>query len=572
MMSNEQVNQENRKRAREETDLEGERMGKKIKTAGITISTPAMEIPPMPMRNPSALMPTYSSFIPFSNMSVYYSVPPMQGNSYGQPYQSSSMQFIPTYTGQYIPILPLMKQIKVLSREEIEQRFDLKEYKSDSNMYDKVIKLLQALTQVPLDEKSIEEMLESKSLGINTKFKRVREKKGSKNKNKIDYVTLLNLAIENPSENAKEIVSLLIQYGANYYTSENSAQNSPLHLAASMGKDDIVNVFISCVKESEKLSEKLREYINKKNRRGKIALHFAVQNGYPKVVETLLKHNADHSITAYKSSSSSYELAVNLAKCTGAAFTKLKKMHPNDAELRVQTILIIFEKYLAITKTEIKKETSDPRRFKPQDYPHDSKEYQCVDQLFQGIEQEQLDYNLIKERLYNYVSLGLSIDAKFDMTENDWSKSRTILGVMIELHSTDPQKPFNMLPLIEVLHKKYYADFISPCAESRMRPLHLASRGGKADIVKYILDDHHLAKQINYQDSKGKTALDIATENGYSDVAQILLDAGANYGKKYSQENVSLKPSMGTGVTLFDKKSIAESTPQSNKIPSAPGM
>lgn len=96
----------------------------------------------------------------------------------------------------------------------------------------------------------------------------------------------------------------------------------------------------------------------------------------------------------------------------------------------------------------------------------------------------------------------------------------------IELFASETQK--GELAALHYLIK--YFPFLTemPIWSDSTRPLPIATKNGHLAVIKWLLTIPSIRAQINETNEKLRTPLMEAARNGYKDIAQILIDAGAN--------------------------------------------
>ena len=373
----------------------------------------------------------------------------------------------------------------------------------------------------------------------------------------------------------KEIVSLLLQYGASltsrtdsgntalhlasehehlslvkYLVEEerddlntlNHENETPLHLAARNGRDYIVTYF------AEKGCN-----INAPSANGSTCLHVACENGHYTTVECLLKHGAE-----VNAMNSAEQTPLHIAASRGKTkIVQLLLQHNANLKLRdkdgITALLAASINGYQDTEWFILQyggniEDTDRKGNSIAHFAVANENYDILNFLSQqnvslDVQNSDGDTPLLqavregKNRLVRYL-----VERNWDINtqNNDGMRpldvavqkgNKEISRLLLErnarsckagIHMVEAAR-FAFLDLLQ--HFEAMGDDINVRADNGESPLHSACESGQVATVQYLCEHGAL---LDLQDNNGNTALHVAVCNGHLEVTRVLVEKGAN--------------------------------------------
>ncbi|XP_056000943.1 uncharacterized protein LOC130048352 isoform X2 [Ostrea edulis] len=326
------------------------------------------------------------------------------------------------------------------------------------------------------------------------------------NKPDIDKKTPLHLAVE---ENRYEVAEFLVSKNSNIDSLDKLCQ-SPLYIAAKLGLDQILELLINkggdvniCNKDwktplhvaahlkNTKIVKQLLEgkaKVNMKDKDSNLALHLATREGKLDIVKLLLKKNADVNVVNNQDESPLF------LACSNGNYDIVKELVKSEASVNIRNI----EYYTSLHAASEKNLIEIVEYLVTKGATINANDKTNKTPLYCACERG--NTNVIRYLLKNGANVHLCDEhnvtplilvSKTGQLEN--------VKLIVE-HLDDPKQ-------------------INRCDNERKSALHHACSEHSQDVVKYLKKNH---ADLTLRDAEGCTPIDIARENDFDDLVDIL--------------------------------------------------
>ncbi|KII64485.1 Transient receptor potential cation channel subfamily A member 1 [Thelohanellus kitauei] len=380
-------------------------------------------------------------------------------------------------------------------------------------------------------------------------------------------MTPLHYAAE---QGCPRIAKILIEHKADLMAL-NKFGMTPLHLACEEGHPEVASLILSELKE--KSPEKLKDYINSKDKNSFSPLHYAATSGVVDLVSLLLEYGAECSFDPQTDYTSPLHLA-----CVTNQLDNVKLLVENNLNIvdvknqNQETPLMIVA---SLNRTDIL------NYLLQYNVDIDSTDKDQDTALFFACKKDHLES----------VKILLDAGAKLDRRNNDdhnplhVAAINNALSVAGHLLSTDQidilqnswdrneNRPIhlavmnNHFEMVQLLVEN--GSLVDEKNASGLTPFLIAASRGYIDILKYFIDIS-LPLALD-EDDKNNTALHLAAENGFHQSIPILVGCGVNveYRNSHQMTALDLACSKGhykTALALIESESSIDTGENSKHL------
>jgi ankyrin repeat protein len=324
------------------------------------------------------------------------------------------------------------------------------------------------------------------------------------------------------TEGHKDVVEVLLAKGANVHQATTDDGQTPLFAASIDGYKEVVKVLLANGAEVDQATTD----------DGNTPLFTASENGNKDVVEVLLDHKAD----VYKANNEGYTpVTIAVLRKHQSVLDVIKPKLTDDCAIVMQTII---DKNLAIGRhimfnsittlnTEIDtlgKKVLDKCLSKlGYTVPPDDSCDLLLDALRDLL--EDIENSTIFQEDYDKLLTKLKVSGEPDTTNLNNCLQK--LGYRVYLSSTTEETKNSLLKAIENRDELALGHFISqkvfkiddPIRDGDT-PLFIASQYGYKDVVEFLVDN---GADVNKMNNDGKTPLMVASQNQHKDVVEVLV-------------------------------------------------
>lgn len=311
-------------------------------------------------------------------------------------------------------------------------------------------------------------------------------------------------------------VKTLIKKDAGIINIEDKTGNKPLHNAAIQGSVELAEMLL--LKGAD---------INAVNVQLQTPLHVAIVNEKTDVAKFLIDKGSD---LAKQNSNGSTPLHLSVRNksttITELLLAKGANLEARDKGKRTPlNILALLTNNFAIAKLLIEKGVDINSQDQFEMMPLNNAAHGNANELIELLLDNNADFDTTRnhsyfiilnaagmgsERLFKYVNKKCG-DALFNNKSNNNQIMRSALGG-------------GSIPVVKFLQEKNIPIILEPNI-SGWTPVHYAARGNKGEMLEFLVN---MGADINLRTNAGKSAYNIAEENGNKDILNLILKLGGN--------------------------------------------